>query len=303
MSFFCYLLHSVKTPKSTSTYVGFTVDNRRRLRQHNGEITAGAKQTSRGRPWEHVVIISGFPNKIVALQFEWQWQHPANSRLVRDVLDCNPNRRGVNSKLDVLYCILQTNLWRQLDLQVNIFRKSAFEYFTKKAAAPRCQLWPSLDVFHTTCCQVPIDSNKENEPMSRALSGECSQDGVCVLCSGSTWAALSWNCLGCGVAAHIACLASSAFAVADGCSSGKEDTVQSIYFQCDLQESSSLVPRSVRCLSCGEVVSWRDVALLAHRECRGVHSAASNKLEGEDNTMSDDEDCDFADYGEDVIEL
>lgn len=44
-----YLLNSLNPAKKGRTYVGFTVNPERRLRQHNGEITAGAK----AREWRN----------------------------------------------------------------------------------------------------------------------------------------------------------------------------------------------------------------------------------------------------------
>ena len=49
--FYCYLLTSLDPRFKNHTYVGFTVDPGRRIKQHNGELSNGAKQTSRKRPW------------------------------------------------------------------------------------------------------------------------------------------------------------------------------------------------------------------------------------------------------------
>ena len=58
------------------TYAGVSPDPVQRLRKHNGEIKGGAKYTtSKGPGWKHVCIVSGFQNKIQALQFEWAVKH------------------------------------------------------------------------------------------------------------------------------------------------------------------------------------------------------------------------------------
>jgi hypothetical protein len=46
----------------------FTVNPRRRIRQHNGEIGSGAWRTKKKRPWEMVLCIYGFPTNVAALQ-------------------------------------------------------------------------------------------------------------------------------------------------------------------------------------------------------------------------------------------
>ena len=68
---FVYLLQSVDEKK---TYVGATVDVKRRLRQHNGELKGGAKYT-KGGMWQLVCYVKNFPCWIDALQFEWMWKH------------------------------------------------------------------------------------------------------------------------------------------------------------------------------------------------------------------------------------
>lgn len=69
----CYLLYS---PSTHRTYIGYTVNPTRRLRQHNQEITGGAKKTKRGYPWVLICVISGFLDHGSALRFEYHWQHP-----------------------------------------------------------------------------------------------------------------------------------------------------------------------------------------------------------------------------------
>ena len=77
MMYHVYLLQCEKR-----TYIGMTDDPLRRLRQHNREIAGGARATA-GRKWKHVCVISGFPTRRSALQFEWMWKHL--SRLSRRV--------------------------------------------------------------------------------------------------------------------------------------------------------------------------------------------------------------------------
>ena len=94
MSFFCYLLHS----KNTKTYIGATVDPDRRLRQHNGELSGGARRTS-GLQWKRALYVGGFPDWTAALQFEWAWKY--HGRSGRD-------RTGLCGKIRALLALLDT---------------------------------------------------------------------------------------------------------------------------------------------------------------------------------------------------
>ncbi|TFK53002.1 hypothetical protein OE88DRAFT_1330337 [Heliocybe sulcata] len=83
----CYLLKSIRIPPVRThrlTYVGSTPDPPKRIRQHNGEICAGARKTVRYRPWVTQMIVYGFPSKLAALQFEWAWGHPKKSRHLKN---------------------------------------------------------------------------------------------------------------------------------------------------------------------------------------------------------------------------
>ena len=111
--FHCYLLRSLDTRHPHKTYIGFTTDPHRRLRQHNGELkNGGAVRTRRsGRPWTFVAVVHGFPDKISALQFEWAWQHPGRSLQVRQAVGDDEagllgRRRGIKARLGVLRALL-----------------------------------------------------------------------------------------------------------------------------------------------------------------------------------------------------
>jgi structure-specific endonuclease subunit SLX1 len=71
---FCYLLCTDKG----QTYIGATVDLDKRLRQHNGQISGGAKATgirvAQGLNWKRICYISNIPDWRSALQIEWRWK-------------------------------------------------------------------------------------------------------------------------------------------------------------------------------------------------------------------------------------
>ena len=70
---YVYLLLST----NGNTYVGATVDLNRRLRQHNKEISGGARatgiQVAHGLTWKRGCYITGILEWRSALQIEWRW--------------------------------------------------------------------------------------------------------------------------------------------------------------------------------------------------------------------------------------
>ena len=71
---YCYMLYTDKG----QTYIGATVDPDRRLRQHNKEISGGARATgiriAQGLTWKRACYITGIPEWSSALQIEWRWK-------------------------------------------------------------------------------------------------------------------------------------------------------------------------------------------------------------------------------------
>ena len=64
----CYMLtnESLKL-----TYIGYTTNLNRRIRQHRRYIKGGAKYTKRFKRCNVLVFLSGFPNKRIAMSYEW----------------------------------------------------------------------------------------------------------------------------------------------------------------------------------------------------------------------------------------
>ena len=93
----CYLLTSMDDKR---TYVGITNNMPRRLRQHNGELSGGAKAT-RGNKWRIVLTVSGFRTHGEALMFEWVMHHCRAKGL----------GKGIERRLNVLRLTLAKERW------------------------------------------------------------------------------------------------------------------------------------------------------------------------------------------------
>lgn len=66
-----WYIYLLLNSKNDRTYVGSTTDPDRRLRQHNREITGGAKATSKGAPhWKLAVVVGGFSGRSPACRWE-----------------------------------------------------------------------------------------------------------------------------------------------------------------------------------------------------------------------------------------
>ncbi|MCL7050997.1 hypothetical protein MKW94_001720 [Papaver nudicaule] len=117
----CYLLCSLCPRFKGHTYIGFTVNPCRRIRQHNGELTSGAVRTKKKRPWEMMLCIYGFSTKVAALKFEWAWQHPIESLAVREAAIRFKSLSGIANRVKLAFTMLTLPPWQSLKLTVNFF--------------------------------------------------------------------------------------------------------------------------------------------------------------------------------------
>lgn len=71
------VVYCISNADDSFTYVGVTNDMERRLAQHNGEKTGGARYTHRikgqtGRKWRLLFLVTGLPTRKSVLQLEWR---------------------------------------------------------------------------------------------------------------------------------------------------------------------------------------------------------------------------------------
>ena len=73
---YCYILRNKQAQFSHLSYNGSTNNPKRRLRQHNEEISGGARYThGRNGGWEIYALVTGFVDHKNALSCEWRIKH------------------------------------------------------------------------------------------------------------------------------------------------------------------------------------------------------------------------------------
>ena len=78
--YYCYIVKQVEGTRDL-TYVGYTVNPSRRIRQHGGFLTGGARYTQLRGPWEFLVVMyCPLWSNIKAMQNEWLIKHPTRKR-------------------------------------------------------------------------------------------------------------------------------------------------------------------------------------------------------------------------------
>ena len=264
MVFCCYLLTSLDPRFKNSTYIGFTVNPLRRLRQHNGELVHGALKTHQKRPWEMVLVVYGFSTQVTALQFEWAWQHPKESRVVRDAAAACLKGLGrpwhLRAKMRLVYEMLNLPEWCRLPLAVRFSTHAHDQYLQGVPALPpqmSISVGPLEDIFgerkglvNATDADDEDRDGLDGPPTAMGGLAEDQDSGVlsyCCLC-GEAFAdketvARCPATEDCRLQAHLVCLA---------------DDI--------LGDSSALLPTTGLCPECGQSITWGDVIRKASPE-------------------------------------
>jgi predicted GIY-YIG superfamily endonuclease len=79
--YYCYIVKQVNGNRDL-TYVGYTVNPSRRIRQHSSIIKGGAIYTTKYKcPWEFLVVMTcPYWNNVKSMQTEWLIKHPTRKR-------------------------------------------------------------------------------------------------------------------------------------------------------------------------------------------------------------------------------
>ena len=106
-TWYCYILRNKQQQYAHLTYNGSTNNPKRRLRQHNEEISGGARYThGRGGGWEIYALLTGFVDHKNALSCEWRIKHTNGKPGKRP-----NNHLGVVGRIIGLNEVLQLNQW------------------------------------------------------------------------------------------------------------------------------------------------------------------------------------------------
>ncbi|KAL4131110.1 hypothetical protein QTP88_008458 [Uroleucon formosanum] len=223
-----YLLYCLNEKSKGKTYIGYTKDPNRRIKQHNkGVKSGGARKTSLRGPWEMVLIVHGFPNDISALRFEWAWQNPKTSRRLKHVAQKSRTEKAYDYCIRILSEMLHVGPWNRLALSVRWLNMLYRRDFSDDKFPP----------MHMSICQGPVVCKKTVSP-NDISSLDSSKSQLCVLCARNCCAASLLNCLDpdCQAVTHIQCLAKRF-----------------------LGSSDHIIPIDGECPACGTRVLWGDL--------------------------------------------
>ena len=195
-----YLLYCLNPSYKGRTYIGYTVNPQRRIKQHNlGKGGGGAWKTSGRGPWDMVLVIHGFPNDVAGLRFEWAWQHPTSSRRLKHVKRKGKNETAFDAKLRILAEMLNTGPWNRLPLTIQWLKQEYARHFPVTAQPP----------VHMPITYGPIKVLERRNKTNKHNVDNSIKNKLCHLCHGSGDPSSVVSCCNatCSFESHIICLA------------------------------------------------------------------------------------------------
>ncbi|RMY62000.1 hypothetical protein D0865_00678 [Hortaea werneckii] len=292
----CYLLRS--TVRHQSLYVGSTPHPVRRLRQHNGNAKGGAVRTSRDslRPWEMTCLVTGFPSKIAALQFEWAWQNTHLSRhvapdskltQVKSTTRISPKtgrtrtrtsrpRLGLTDRLANLHLLLRSTSFERWPLKVTFYAEDVYKVWTKWTSQQIEKLRPGIRVEMDESMRSTGESGAEETP------GEASKPkGIDTLdvsyatvkghLEKSRQAIENAEWLHCNIC-HQGLPSNGAMTLvcpSEGCSALSHLDCLSKHFLDTSNDRDTMLPTSGNCPECGNKLQWIDLVKELSLRMRG----------------------------------
>ncbi|KAK7555212.1 hypothetical protein BKA81DRAFT_330841 [Phyllosticta paracitricarpa] len=331
----CYLLRS--TVRHQVTYVGSTPNPVRRLKQHNGEAMGGAVRTSRVslRPWEMTCIVSGFPSKVAALQFEWAWQNthltrhiPTSDRITaaRTTVRVSPRtgkvrkrptrpRMSLSDRLSNLHLLLRVKSFDRWPLRLTFFNEEVYRTWEKLLTQTPFRLRDSII--------VQLEKNDIPKAFQRPEAGNEHVDksdwigkgqGIHGIDVGyapvkayldkSIRALKRPEPVDCAVCNSRLSAEKSLLLVCpnQGCKMVSHVTCLSQRFLNEEGKAAAMVPLQGKCPSCKETLQWstlmRDLTLRSRGEkevAKLFRKGRSKDVEGEDEDTAEDLSDGFAD--------
>jgi predicted GIY-YIG superfamily endonuclease len=109
---FVYIIKGINCNGKIKYYIGYTINLFKRIRQHNCEITGGAKAT-KGYKWQYYMIFANLKNNIQGLQLEWRLKH-------------STKKKGIINKINA--CISYINLHNKVSPKGTILDKYLMVY-------------------------------------------------------------------------------------------------------------------------------------------------------------------------------
>lgn len=309
----CYLLRFKQS--ATQVYIGSTPNPRRRLAQHLGHTKGGARRTARsGKAWTMTCIVTGFPSKIAALQFEWAWSNPHltkriadEDRLVVPVKRKTKSRRSdkvkekiakpsisIQTYLSHLHLLLRGPSFKYWPLQLRFFSEDVFQKWNQvsKVATEslRTGITASLDLKQESAPVNEGSSSNQGQLSTyakgkrrREAIGKGGVDGVDVEYTRfGSHVTKSTNLL--NVPGKVYCILCSLqindqTRTALVCPSGECHAVSHLTclassFRRDEGDGSPLLPTCGKCPTCGEMTQWIDLVTELSLRARGDRDIA-----------------------------